>query len=189
MKKLTIKFNDGSQVKYEMHNSVDTMPYFDRHASSIKDMEIAIFQQYPKNKHEKVVLVKDGQLVTRITDEKIERLKTTAKERALNEAHDLAINPLKLEDLKLFAFDDDETTYVIADNMDNAIGFCILEIGEDAAKDCIVTEIDDWHQRKLCTYTDENDSSKDKHTTFLDIVKEYYSDGYLNPFIIGATYE
>ena len=43
MKKLTIKFQVGSQVKYEMKNEVDHMVYFRRH--SIVDMESAILQQ------------------------------------------------------------------------------------------------------------------------------------------------
>lgn len=56
MKKLTIKFNDGSQVKYEMKNNVDHMVYFRRH--SIVNMESAILQQYPKKDHEPIDMLK-----------------------------------------------------------------------------------------------------------------------------------
>lgn len=57
MKKLTIKFNDGSQVKYEMKNDVDHMVYFRRH--SIVNMESAILQQYPKKNNEPIDLLKN----------------------------------------------------------------------------------------------------------------------------------
>lgn len=56
MKKLTIKFDDGSQVKYSMKNDVDHMVYFRRH--SIIDMESAILQQYPKTDNEPIDMLK-----------------------------------------------------------------------------------------------------------------------------------
>lgn len=52
MKKLTIKFNDGSQVKYTMKNYIDHFVYFRRHA--ISSMESAILQQYPKKDNEPI---------------------------------------------------------------------------------------------------------------------------------------
>lgn len=56
MKKLVIKFTDGSQVRYEMKNDVDHMVYFRRH--SIVDMECAILQQYPKKNNEPIDMLK-----------------------------------------------------------------------------------------------------------------------------------
>lgn len=56
MKKLTIKFQDGSQVKYEMKNNVDHIAYFKRH--SIGMMESAILQQYPKKDDEPIDMLK-----------------------------------------------------------------------------------------------------------------------------------
>lgn len=57
MKKLTIKFQDGSQVKYEMKNDVDHMAYFRRH--SIVDMESAILQRYPNKNNEPIDMLKN----------------------------------------------------------------------------------------------------------------------------------
>lgn len=57
MKKLTIKFKDGSQVKYEMRNNVDHIAYFKRH--SIIAMESAILQQYPKKDNEAIDMLKE----------------------------------------------------------------------------------------------------------------------------------
>jgi len=55
MKKLTIVFKDKSNVVYTMKNSLDCMPYLERH--SISNMESAILQQYPKKDNEPIVLV------------------------------------------------------------------------------------------------------------------------------------
>ena len=57
MKNLTIKFKDGSQVKYEMRNTGDHINYFNRHSKS--SMESAILQQYPKKNHEPIDLLKE----------------------------------------------------------------------------------------------------------------------------------
>ena len=56
MKKLTIKFDDGSHVKYSMKNDVDHLVYFRRH--SIRSMESAILQQYPKKDNEPINMLK-----------------------------------------------------------------------------------------------------------------------------------
>lgn len=57
MKKLTIKFKDGSQVKYEMRNNVDHVAYFKRHSKGM--MESAILQQYPKKNNEPIDMLKE----------------------------------------------------------------------------------------------------------------------------------
>ena len=57
MKRLTIKFKDGSQVKYTMKNNVDHIEKFKRH--SIGMMESAMLQQYPKKDNESTDMLKE----------------------------------------------------------------------------------------------------------------------------------
>lgn len=57
MKRLTIKFKDGTQVKYTMTNNVDHIEKFKRH--SIEMMESAILQQYPKKNNEPIDMLKE----------------------------------------------------------------------------------------------------------------------------------
>ncbi|MDU6296833.1 MULTISPECIES: hypothetical protein [Clostridium] len=57
MKRLTIKFKDGSQVKYTMKNNVDHIEKFKRH--SIGMMESAMLQQYPKKDNESIDMLKE----------------------------------------------------------------------------------------------------------------------------------
>ena len=57
MKRLTIKFKDGSQVKYTMKNNVDHIEKFKRH--SIGMMDSAMLQQYPKKDNESIDMLKE----------------------------------------------------------------------------------------------------------------------------------
>lgn len=55
MKKLFIIFKDGSKATYTMKNDIDHIQHLRKHGEIY--MKSAILQQYPKNKHEPVVLV------------------------------------------------------------------------------------------------------------------------------------
>lgn len=59
MKKLTIVFNDGSQIVYTMKNIVPWENYFERHHRS--DIKNATLQQYPKKEYKPVILIGGGQ--------------------------------------------------------------------------------------------------------------------------------
>jgi predicted HD phosphohydrolase len=57
IRKLTIKFKDGSKVTYTIRkNYVDPMQYFDRH--SMSSMESATLQIYPKKDNEPIDFLK-----------------------------------------------------------------------------------------------------------------------------------
>ncbi|SJT64749.1 Uncharacterised protein [Clostridioides difficile] len=65
MKKLFIKYNDGSGTTYTMENRVDHEKYVYKHIN-VPGIESIILQQYPKSKYEPVVYIyhgfcKDGQ--------------------------------------------------------------------------------------------------------------------------------
>ena len=120
----------------------------------------------------------------KINDFKIQELKDTARERALNEGYTLATQGIKAEDLKAFKFENGEEDCIVADNLDNAVGFYIEMVGEDEAKDCEVIEIEDWHNIRL---KEEQDDGSFKETTFLESVKEVCVNGYSNPIYIAST--
>lgn len=71
IRKLTIKFKDGSKVTYTIRrNYVDPMQYFNRH--SMSTMESAILQIYPKKDNEPIDflrLVKLNEKATKDTDQ------------------------------------------------------------------------------------------------------------------------
>ena len=54
MKKLYIKYNDGSSTVYTIKNSVDHMQYVNRHIN-YNSVESIVLQQYPKKDNEPVV--------------------------------------------------------------------------------------------------------------------------------------
>ena len=56
MKRLTIKFNDGSMTRYTMKDNTDPLIYFRRH--SIRNMKSAILQQYPKKDNAPIDMLK-----------------------------------------------------------------------------------------------------------------------------------
>lgn len=120
----------------------------------------------------------------RINDIKIQELKDTAKERALSEGYILAIQGIKTEDLKVFVFDNGERDFIVADNIDNAIGFYIGVVGEDQVKECEITEIKDWHNIGV---REEQDDGSFKESTFLESAKEVYVNGYTNPIYIASS--
>lgn len=120
----------------------------------------------------------------RINDIKIQELKDTAKERALSEGYILAAQGIKTEDLKVFVFDNGERDFIVADNIDNAIGFYIGVVGEDQVKECEITEIKDWHNIGV---REEQDDGSFKESTFLESAKEVYVNGYTNPIYIASS--
>jgi hypothetical protein len=120
----------------------------------------------------------------RINDIKIQELKDTAKERALSEGYILATQGIKTEDLKVFVFDNGERDFIVADNIDNAIGFYIGVVGEDQVKECEITEIKDWHNIGV---REEQDDGSFKESTFLESAKEVYVNGYTNPIYIASS--
>lgn len=122
----------------------------------------------------------------RIDDKKIEELIRTSHERALSEGYTIATIGIKIEDLKLFEFEDGEKDYILADNMDNAIGFYVGMVGREQAKECEVTEIIDWHNMKM-KYEDENENMKE--STMLEVAKNDYTNWYSNPIYIASTCE
>lgn len=110
-----------------------------------------------------------------VTDSKIQELKNTSI---------LAAQDIKIENLKLFQFENGEKDYIIADNLDNAISFYISMVGEEETKLCEVTEIKEWFNLML---KEEQDNGTFKNSTFLDSVKETCINGYSNPFYIAST--
>ena len=66
----------------------------------------------------------------KVNNSKINELKETSAERALNEGYILATEGIKVEDLKLFQFENGESDFIIADNLDNAIGCYIEMVGK-----------------------------------------------------------
>lgn len=120
----------------------------------------------------------------KVTDWKIQELKNTSVERALSEGYMLATQGIKVEDLKLFEFENGEKDYIIADNLDSAIGFYINMVGEEEAKLCEVTEIKKWFNLAL---KKEQDNGTFENTTFLKSVKEECINGYKNPIYIAST--
>lgn len=120
----------------------------------------------------------------KINDIKVQELKDTAMERALNEGYILATQGIKTEDLKAFEFDNGEQDFIIADNINNAIGFYIGIVGEEQVKECEITEIKDWHNIGV---REEQDDGSFKETTFLKSTKEVYVNGYSNPIYIAST--
>lgn len=56
MKKLFLKFKDGSKVTYTMKDSCSHLPYFNRHLGS--GMVSAILQYYPKKNNQPLDLLK-----------------------------------------------------------------------------------------------------------------------------------
>lgn len=120
----------------------------------------------------------------KIDDKKIDELIRTSHERALNEGYVIATIGIKIEDLKLFKFEDREKNYILADNIDNAIGFYVEMVGKEQAKECKVIEIKDWHDMKM-KYEDE--SGNMKKSTMLEAVKDSYTNCYSNPIYIAST--
>lgn len=53
MKKLFVKYNDGSKTIYTMKNHVDHMKYVKRHIND-SDVSSMILQQYPKKDNEAI---------------------------------------------------------------------------------------------------------------------------------------
>ncbi|KGO12194.1 hypothetical protein NZ45_19145 [Clostridium botulinum] len=120
----------------------------------------------------------------KINDFKIQELKNTSVERALNEGYILATKGIKVEDLKVFQFENGERDYIVADNLDNAIGFYISIVGEEETKMCEVSEIKDWFNLGL---REEQEDGTYKNTTFLESAKEVYINGYNNPIYIASS--
>lgn len=120
----------------------------------------------------------------KINDIKIKELKDTSIERALNESYIIATQGIKTEDLKVFEFDNGEKDFIVADNLDNAIGFYVGIVGENEVKECEITEIKDWHNIGV---KEEQDEGSFKETTFLESAKEVYINGYTNPIYIASS--
>lgn len=121
----------------------------------------------------------------KVDDLKIKELKRTAHERALDEGYTIATIGIEVEDLKLFTFENGEIDYIIADNLDNAIGFYIGMVGEEETKECEIIEIKDWHNLRS---REEDNNELFENTTFLQSIKKQCFNGYSNPIYIASTH-
>ena len=116
----------------------------------------------------------------RVDSIKIEELKSTAQERALNEGYIYATKGIKIEDLKIFEFKNENGTveYIIADNFNNAVGFYILAVGKDEIKDYDISEIKRWNNLHI-------EDGEDTNILLLKYIRKCYPNGYTNPSYIN----
>ena len=126
------------------------------------------------------MMLKLGGVKVRVDSIKIEELKSTANERALNEGYVYAIKGIKIEDLKIFEFKNENGTaeYIIADNFNNAVGFYILAVGEDKIENYEISEIKRWNDLHI-------GDGEDINALRLKYISECYPNGYTNPSYIN----
>ena len=116
----------------------------------------------------------------RVDSVKIKELKSTAHERVLNERHIYAAKGIKIEDLKIFEFKNENGTveYIIADNFNNAVGFYILAVGEDEIEDYEISEVKRWNNVNI-------EDGDDTNILRLKYISKCYPNGYTKPSYIN----
>lgn len=97
---------------------------------------------------------------------------------------------MKIEDLKVFTFKNDEVDYVIAKDLDEAKEYYATDVvGFDEINEFEITEFNNWHDREMYIETDKQQGNGTylKKEKMLKVAKEMYGSGYNGATIIAST--
>ena len=92
----------------------------------------------------------------------------------------MRVDSIKIEDLKIFEVKNETgpVEYIIADNINNAVGFYILAVGEEKIEDYEILEIKRWNNLHI-------EDGEDTNILLLKYISKCYPNGYTNPSYIN----
>ncbi|ENK0558948.1 hypothetical protein AB2T19_003800 [Clostridium botulinum] len=91
--------------------------------------------------------------------------------------------------LKVFAFENGETDWIIATNLEEAKNYYARIIGFEEIRECNITELKEWNSEVMMLETTEKqcDGTYFKMDNMLNVAIEMYGSGYNGATVIATT--
>ncbi|NHI49119.1 hypothetical protein FDE94_14985 [Clostridium botulinum] len=115
--------------------------------------------------------------------------KEVTKDTILIQLKKLNLSQVSVKDLKVFAFENGETDWIIARNLEEAKNYYARIIGFEEMAECNITELKEWNSEVMMLETMEKqyDGTYFKIDNMLNVAIEMYGSGYNGATVIATT--